>query len=400
MDKKIINMVLPKGFKAAGIHCGLKKKRKDLAVFYSDKLCNVAAAFTRNLVKAAPVVLCQETLKKSDSIQAVLVNSGNANCMTGKQGYQDAVKMQKTAAKSLGLKSHEVLISSTGVIGRPMDMKPLMEGIPVVVDKLSYDGLSQAAEAIMTTDQFVKVSSRTFLCAGENVIISGTGKGAGMIRPDMATMLCYIMTDANISKKMLKKVLIDVNNDTFNSITVDGDMSTNDTLILMSNGLAGNKLIKDAGTDYKIFQDNLKQVMMDLAKMIVSDGEGATKLIEITIVGAKNSSDAEKAASSIANSTLMKCAVHGGDPNWGRVAAACGSSGAKFDPEIMDIKMDNVMFYSKGKVIKNTKEQKQNVFKNKEVSIDVDFHCGTGKSKKYSCDLSKKYIAINAFYTT
>jgi glutamate N-acetyltransferase / amino-acid N-acetyltransferase len=390
----------PKGFLFSGIHCGVKKKRKDLALFYSNKDCNVSALFTRNAVKAAPVALAQEQLARHGQIRAVVVNSGNANCMTGKRGLADARKMVKAMSKTLGLKAQEVLVSSTGIIGQYMDMKPILAGMKPLALGLSCEALSDAADGIMTTDLFRKISSRKFHILDKEVVITGVAKGAGMIKPDMATMLGYIMTDANITKKALEKALRKTTDLSFNAITVDGDMSTNDTVILMANGEADNRIITGGGRPMEIFQDNLNAVTRELASMIVKDGEGASKFIEVRVHGAKDDRQAKKVAGAIADSLLVKCAVAGGDPNWGRIASSAGASGVRFDPEKMDIKLDGIVFLKAGKASRRINRKSTSVFKGSEVLIEVDLHSGKGKAVFYSCDITKKYITLNSYYTT
>lgn len=391
---------LPKGFLANGIHCGVKKKRKDLSVFYSEKPCRIAALFTTNLVKAAPVALAQEQLAKTKKIRAVVVNSGNANCMTGRRGMEDAEATVKKAAEVLKVPQESILVSSTGVIGRYMNMEPILEGMGKLVHGMNPDGLLDAADGIMTTDKFRKISYRTFSIGGKEVQIVGVTKGAGMINPNMATMLCYILTDANISSGALKKVLKETVSVSFNAITVDGDMSTNDTVILLANGMAKNRIIKGEGADYEHFKKNLEEISTDLAKMIVRDGEGTTKLIEVRVKGMKTVRDARTVADSIANSLLVKCAVHGGDPNWGRIASSAGASGAKFDPEKMDIVLDGVTFLRNGEFTSPDKSERDKVFKAEDVYVDVDMHSGPAEAVAYGCDLSRKYLMINATYTT
>jgi glutamate N-acetyltransferase / amino-acid N-acetyltransferase len=397
----MIGIKLPKGFLANGIHCGLKKKRKDLSLFYSETKCKCAALFTTNVVKAAPLVLAEQVLNKnSKNIRAIIVNSGNANCMTGKRGIKDAQKMAKLSAVTLDIPEDSVVVSSTGVIGKPMDMKPVVSGIPKLVRGLSSDGLIHAAEGIMTTDRFYKISTRAFSLDGKKITMVGVAKGAGMIEPNMATMLCYVMTDAAISHVALKKALQKGNKDSFNSITVDGDMSTNDTVMVLANGEAGNRTIKGSGKTYNVFRQNLEEVMLDLSKMIVRDGEGASKLVQVTVKGAKTMIEARKAARAIADSLLTKCAVCGGDPNWGRVASSVGASGIKFDPDKIDIILDGVVFFKKGRVVSPTGKNIKKVFKGKDVSIEVCLHRGNAEATMYTCDISKKYITINSFYTT
>ncbi|MBU1784845.1 MAG: bifunctional glutamate N-acetyltransferase/amino-acid acetyltransferase ArgJ, partial [Candidatus Omnitrophica bacterium] len=389
---------LPKGFLANGIHCGLKKKRKDLSLFYSEKKCKCAALFTTNVVKAAPLILSEQVLKANDkNIRAIIVNSGNANCMTGKRGIRDAAKMVKSAALALSIPEDSVVVSSTGVIGKPMNMEPVVSGMTELVRGLSPNGLIPAAEGILTTDRFYKISTRVFPAGDKKVTMVGVAKGAGMIEPNMATMLCYIMTDAAISARALKKALQLANKDSFNSITVDGDMSTNDTVMVLANGEAGNQTINGAGKNYKAFQRNLEEVMLDLAKMIVRDGEGASKLVQVSIRGAKTALDARKAARSIADSLLTKCAISGGDPNWGRVASSVGSSGIKFDPDKIDVILDGVVFFSRGRAACPAAGKLKKVFKGKNVSIEVYLHRGDAEAVMYTCDISKKYITINSF---
>jgi len=392
--------VLPKGFLAAGIHCGLKKKRKDLSLIYSLKPCETAALFTRNKVKAAPVVLDQSLLRGKGRMRAVIVNSGNANCMTGVRGMADAVRIGKAAAKELKVGSGEVLVSSTGVIGRPMRMQPLLKGLPKLVKALSPAGIADAADGIMTTDRFRKVSSRKFKSGGADITMTGIAKGAGMIHPDMATMLCYIMTDADISAAALKKALSAAAGVSFNSITVDGDMSTNDTALVMANGEAGNRKISRAGRDYAVFLENLKAVSGELARMIVVDGEGASKVIEVTVRGARTASDARKAAKAIAGSLLVKCAVLGEDPNWGRIASSVGSSGASVDQDKLEVIMDGVTFFKNGAEAKMSGTKVRSVFKGRDVNITADLHMGRCEASVLTCDISNKYIKLNSYYTT
>lgn len=391
---------LPKGFLANGLHCGLKRKRKDLSLFFSSRPCRIAAMFTTNLVKAAPVVLALEQLKKAKKVHGVLVNSGNANCMTGTRGMDDARTMASKAALALNVPEETVLVSSTGVIGRFMNMEPVEHGIPRLVEGLSEEGLIDAADGIMTTDRFRKISYRVFELGGKEVRIVGVTKGAGMINPNMATMLCYILTDANISQRALKKALNDTVGVSFNAITVDGDMSTNDTIILLANGEAKNRMIKDQGHDYELFRKNVEEISTDLAKMIVRDGEGTTKLVEVKVKGMKSSRDAKKVADAIANSLLVKCAVHGGDPNWGRIASSAGSSGAIFNPDKMEIILDGVAFFRSGEFLSPDKSEITGVFKGKDVEVLVNMHSGDGEAVAYGCDMTRRYVKINSHYTT
>ncbi|MBD3380402.1 MAG: bifunctional glutamate N-acetyltransferase/amino-acid acetyltransferase ArgJ [Candidatus Omnitrophica bacterium] len=391
---------LPKGFLASGIHCGLKKKRKDLALLFSKSPCKAEAVFTTNAVKAAPVVLAMKQLEKKTSLRAVFVNSGNANCMTGKRGLSDAREMSSRMSRILGTEPGSVLVSSTGIIGEPLDMKPILRGAGRLAENLSAGGLKDAAEGMITTDNFIKVSVRKFSAGGKEITVTGVAKGAGMIHPDMATTLCFILTDAVISRTALRKALKESAEESFNSITVDGDMSTNDTMLVLANGEASNRSIQTGSKEFSAFSGAMKAVSTDLAKMIVRDGEGANKMIEVTVKGARSRADARAAAKGIASSLLVKCAVLGGDPNWGRVASSAGASGARFDPDKITIKLDGTTFYRKGKAVVRTDRKKSRVFKGKKAGIEVSLGNGRGEARVYSCDISKKYITLNSYYTT
>ncbi|MBU0682969.1 MAG: bifunctional glutamate N-acetyltransferase/amino-acid acetyltransferase ArgJ [Candidatus Omnitrophota bacterium] len=390
---------LPKGFFASGVHCGVKRKRRDLALFYSEEPCNTTALFTRNRAKAAPVILAQKQLKKNNLIRAVVVNSGNANCMTGKRGMKDAVKMAGTIAELLKVAENEVLVSSTGIIGKFMPMDTILKGLPSLVKKLSLSGLEGASEGIMTTDRLKKIEIRFFSAGGKPITMTAVAKGAGMIKPDMATMLCYVMTDARVAKKALEKALKKATEVSFNAITVDGDMSTNDTVMLMANGKADNKIIKDKGKDFEIFQKNLTDICTEIAKLVVRDGEGANKLIEVRVKGARSVIDAKEAAGAIASSMLVKCAVLGGDPNWGRIASAVGASKAFFDINKLEIILDGVTLL-KNSNFYEVDRRTSSIFKSSDVLIEVNLHNGKKEAVVFSCDISKKYITFNSFYTT
>ena len=391
---------LPIGFLAGGMHCGSKRKRKDLSLIYSEEKCETAALFTKNTVKAAPVLRGIAQIRRKNRIRAVVVNSGNANCMTGAQGLKDAEKMADVMAGELGVKKSEVFISSTGIIGQYMKMSPILKGMKTLAGILSRGGIEDAADGIMTTDGFRKISSRKFKVRGKDVVITAIAKGAGMIKPEMATMLAYVMTDAAIDRAVLDKALSSATDVSFNSITVDGDMSTNDTVLILANGMAGNDNISANTSESDIFTKNLKAVMTDLAQMIVKDGEGASKVIEVKVKGTRTDIDAKKVAESIADSLLVKCAVSGGDPNWGRIASSAGASGVNFNPDKITIKLDGVTFLRKGNPVSGVKRKNTRVFKGKAVKIEVDFASGKGKSVFYSCDITTKYIALNSFYTT
>lgn len=391
---------MPKGFLAAGIHCGLKKKRKDLALFFSERTCKAAAFFTTNAVKAAPVLLGMDQLSRGDELRAVVVNSGNANCMTDPGGMDDARRMAARMAALLDTSENNVLVSSTGIIGKRLDRDTVLGGMEKLVRALSPDGMEAAAEGIVTTDKFTKTSSRTFRAAGSTITITGVAKGAGMIHPDMATTLCYVMTDAAISRPAMRTAFRENMDLTFNSITVDGDMSTNDTMLLMANGAAENRMIRKTGKDYEIFRKNLLKVCSDLARMVVLDGEGASRFVEVRIKDAVSREEARKAAKSVAGSLLVKCAVLGGDPNWGRIASSVGASRVSCDPGKMVIKLDGKTFFRKGCPVRQVDRKKSKVFKGRNVLIEVSLGMGKGQATVYTCDISKKYLTLNSFYTT
>ncbi len=376
--KKILKAVLPVGFKANGIACGLKKSGKlDLALIYSEIPAIACAKFTTNSIIAAPLTVCKKHLKSAKKFQAVLVNSGNANCFTGKSGIKDAELSAKYIAEELKIANNSVLVNSTGIIGKRLDIAKIKQGIPELVSGLSQQGIHKAKEAIMTTDTFAKEVSLSCRVGSKLVHICGITKGAGMIAPDMATMLCFIMTDVNISKLVLNKILGTIVEKTFNCISVDGCMSTNDTVLVLANGASKNKIIS-SGKDLQIFAKALETICLDLAKMVVLDAEGATKFIQIDVGQAKNWQQAKKAALSIANSVLFKTAVYGENPNFGRIVAAVGASGLKIKEEQLKIKLGSL--------------------KEKHVKLTVSLSSGEAKCTVFTSDLTPEYIKINAAY--
>ena len=379
---KIINggITTPKGFKASGIYCGIKKSGKpDLSLIVSDIPCPAAAVFTKNSVKAAPLIVSQENLKNSTA-QAVITNSGNANCFTGEMGLRYAKQTTLALANALGIKKDDIIVSSTGIIGKILPIKKVTEGIPALISKLSSSKASGrlAAEAIMTTDTFVKEIAVTVEITGKIITIGGCAKGSGMIEPNMATMLGFLTTDAAIDKKLLKEALKQAVDHSFNSITVDGCMSTNDMTAIMANGMAGNTLINTKDKNYDLFCQALTLCCMDLAKKIVKDGEGAKKLIEVYVDGAPSEKTARQAAKAIANSNLVKTAAYGKNANWGRIAAAVGSLGLNITEKNLNIK---------------TKTPSP-----KNVIIQVDLGLGKSSAFVLTCDLTEDYIKINGAY--
>ena len=368
----------PAGYRANGMAAGIKKSGKpDLALIYSEIPAVCAGVFTKNSIKAAPLIVSIEHLR-SDSAQAIIINSGNANCFTGDFGLLYAKQSTEIIAKLLGIKITDVLVTSTGIIGKTLPFNKIESAAPALVAGLSQKGSHKAANAILTTDLKTKEIAVQIMLSGKKVTIGGIAKGSGMIAPNMATMLAFLTTDAAISPKMLKTALTRANDKSFNCITVDGCMSTNDMVTLMANGLAGNRPIVKSGKDFEIFCEALDHVCLDLAKKIVIDGEGATKFIEISVNGAKSEKQAREAALAIANSVLFKTAAYGSNPNWGRVAAAVGSLELNITEEKLKIKFSP--------------------FSKKEIHINVDLNLGYAKATVYTCDLSLDYVRINGKY--
>ena len=393
--------MLPKGFLASGVYCGIKTFKKDLALIYSRAGCKAVGIFTKNKVEAAPLVVSKEILKRGKPIRAVIVNSGNANCCTGWYGVRDAKRMINAVCGNLKLKFNSVLVSSTGIIGKRLPIDSIEEATPKLVKLLSEKGLISAAKAIMTTDRKVKVDIERFNIGRKEVTISGIAKGAGMIQPNMGTMLSFIMTDAMIGKDALKLALKEACNRSFNSITIDGDMSTNDTVILLANGLTNNATIKRKTKEYKTFLKALGNVTFKLARSIIEDGEGATKFVTIYVENARKTSDAYKVARAIANSCLVKTSIHGENPNWGRIAASVGSSGISgIKPKRLEIYLDNVCVLKGGKFTMPSKEKFYKIYKRKKVEIAVNLNLGRKEAVIWTCDLSKKYVEINSHYMT
>lgn len=388
-----------KGIKAAGIFAGIKKKKKDLALIYSEYPATAAGTFTLNKVQAAPLLVSKEALKKSSHVQAVLVNSGNANACTGEQGYADALDMQKYCAKKLKLQQDEVLISSTGVIGVKLPIEKIRTGIDEILPALTHSGGYDAAKAIMTTDLTSKSYAKTVKLSNGEVTIGGICKGSGMIMPNMATMLAFIATDAAIEKKLLQKLLSDAVKNSFNKITVDGDTSTNDMVVLLANGAADISVKKDS-EDYKTFLAALTKFCIVMAKSIVSDGEGATKLVTIAIKGAKTEEDANAVAKAISNSPLVKTAFCGEDANWGRILSAAGNSGAEFDPAKVSIYFDDLAILKPNYDIVLDEKAAKEILVKKEYTVTVNLEAGKSDSTWWTCDFSENYIKINANYRT
>jgi glutamate N-acetyltransferase/amino-acid N-acetyltransferase len=388
------------GFRFAGLSAGIKDSaEKDLALIFSDIPAVTAALFTTNRVKAAPVKLGASRLSRQKHCRAVIINSGNANACTGDQGLKDARSMIAKTAKETGIAPGLVQVSSTGIIGQRLPMEKIAKAIPDLVNKLSPASLPDAASAIMTTDTFPKISQKKIKIGNKTGTIAGIAKGSGMICPNMATMLCYICTDIAVTHKTLDSALRKATGLSFNRLTVDNDMSTNDTVMVLSNGSLSNSPLTERSVDYKKFNNALGDVMYDLSKMIAEDGEGATKLVEVIVRGARTESDAEKIGKMIANSMLVKTAIYGRDPNWGRIIAAIGSSGVNVREEKIDIFLDRIKLVSKG-VGTGRERAAARVLSNKNITIAVDVNSGRKSAKVLTCDLTEGYIKINAHYST
>jgi glutamate N-acetyltransferase / amino-acid N-acetyltransferase len=390
----------PLGFTAAGVNCGLKKLRKDVALVYSTAPAVTAALFTTNSVAAAPVVVDRAQLERTQTIRAVLVNSGNANACTGERGLDDAWTMVRETARALRLPESEVLVASTGVIGQYLPMDNLRRGIRQAAELLGDDGTA-AAEAIRTTDTFAKEAAVRCRVGELPVTIGGMAKGSGMIAPNLATMLAFVTTDALITPEVLRVVTRQAVDRSFHRISVDGDTSTNDMVAVLANGLAGNAIIDRAeGAGYEAFSAALEHVLVTLAKMIVMDGEGATKFVEIRVSGAAGEEEATRAARTVANSSLVKTALNGEDANWGRILAALGRSGIVFDPAKVEIDFGDVPILRRDYRIDFSEERAKEVLARREIVITIRLNGGDGAAVFWTCDLSAEYVAINANYRT
>lgn len=389
----------PKGFEYAVTEAGIKyQNREDLALIFSKKPAQVAGVFTTNQIKAAPVKLCMKRIK-SGVAQAVIINSGNANACTGKKGIEDAEEITRRVAQKMGINENLVFPLSTGVIGSPMPMERIIPALDKLIENIGKAEPIQVAQAMMTTDTFPKMFSKQI--EGENGIITilGICKGAGMIAPNMATMLCVILTDAKVDSQALKDTLKIGVSDSFNSITIDGDMSTNDTVLLLANGASETVKIDRKSKLFKVFREAIHETCLELSKMIVNDGEGATKFITINVKGAKTSADARRIAKTVANSPLVKTAFYGGDPNWGRIIAAIGYSGAPIKEDKIEIYIGGVCLFYRGlPTMKETEIEKS--LKEREIEVLINLNEGHGKARVFTTDLSEEYVRVNSAYRT
>lgn len=391
-----------RGIKASAISCGIKKNgKKDLALIFSEVESSAAGMFTTNHIKGAPVILCQKRLKKGKA-RGVIINSGNANACTGDSGYRYAEEMSDLTAKLLSVLSGEILVASTGVIGVPLPIQKIKKGIPILVKQLSMHGGIDVAEAIMTTDSVPKAAALEYTCGRGSIRIGGIAKGSGMIYPRLATMLSFIVTDIAISPELLKIALKESVDRSFNMITVDGDTSTNDSVIILANGLAGNRRVADKKSrDFTVFVKALNHMTTMLSKMIIRDGEGATRFVEIKVKKARSFEDAKKIAFSIANSNLVKTAIFGGDPNWGRILSSAGNSGVRFNLNRIRLSIGEQKILENGNIVMGEWEKKvRGIMERRDVTITFDLGMGYAEASVWTTDLSCDYVKINASYRT
>ena len=393
-------VTFPKGFKAAGVKAGIKKSGNlDLALIYTEKEAAVAGVFTKNAVAAAPVIVSREVVKGGKA-HAIVANAGCANACTGETGLANARKMAALAAAEVGCAPDEALVGSTGIIGVNLPMDKLEAGIKAAAAELSEDGSKNAGNAIITTDTYSKACSCEVEIGGQAVRFGAIAKGSGMIQPNMATMLCYITTDANISSQLMQKALSEIVEVSFNMISVDGDMSTNDTVLVLANGASGAAEITDGSPEYEKFYATLKEICQELSKRIAADGEGATKFLTINVSGTKTFEDAKTVAMSIAKSPLVKTAFFGEDPNWGRVICAVGYAGIPMVPEKTVIKFGGVPVYANGLGAEFNEDDIHKVMAEHDIVIDVEMGMGDAQATVWSCDFSYEYVKINGEYHT
>lgn len=400
IKKDTQGVTFAKGFTAAGVKAGIKKSGNlDVAVIYTKTQAVVAGTFTQNKVAAAPVYVSKEVVA-TGTAHAIVANAGCANACTGQQGLDDAHKMAQIAADELGVNANDVIVGSTGVIGVNLPMDKLEAGIKDAVANLSADGSDNAGRAIITTDTHSKSVTCEFELSGKTVRMGAIAKGSGMIRPNMATMLCYITTDIAIDQALLQKAVSGCVEKSFNMISVDGDMSTNDMVIVLANGEANNAKITEENADYQIFFDKLMMLCTELAKQIAADGEGASKFLTINVKGAKSFADAKTVGMAIANSPLVKTAFFGEDPNWGRVICAVGYSGADMVPEKTVVKFGGITIFANGTGATYDEKALTHVMKEKDIVIDIELNMGQEDATVWSCDLSYEYVKINGEYHT
>ncbi|KPA16033.1 ornithine acetyltransferase [Candidatus Magnetomorum sp. HK-1] len=394
-----MSLILCPGFKFSGISAGIKKNQlKDLGLIYSEKPATIAGLFTQNIVQAAPVIIDKQKLKGGIA-HAIIANSGNANCCTGDQGLSDTHSMCKSVAKALQIDENHVFAASTGVIGQYLNVQAIESSMSELIDNLSEKNLNLLAESIMTTDTVPKTAGNIFSIGEKSFHICATAKGAGMIRPDMATLLNFVCTDVQADPQTLHQCFKKSIDKSMNIITVDGDTSTNDTALILANGISGLSL--DDSEVKNAFQNALDEILLDLAKALIRDAEGANKLVEIAVKGADSLSDAQKIADTVAHSNLVKTAIFGEDANWGRILAACGRAGVSFDPLNLSIHFNEVTIFEKGCYCGEQAEKKvDSILKDSEYTINIDLKKGNESYSMYTCDFSYDYVRINADYRT
>jgi glutamate N-acetyltransferase / amino-acid N-acetyltransferase len=392
------NILSPKGYKAAGVHAGLRYSRKDIGVILSDRPAACAAVYTQSAVQAAPLDVTRESIAIEQTLQGVIVNSACANACTGSQGLKDAYEMRNQAAKQFGLPDHYIAVASTGVIGEYMQMDKIKKGISILEPTGSIHAAEDFETAILTTDTGTKNCGYEAVINGRKVTMGGAAKGSGMIHPNMATMLGFITTDAAIESAELQNALSAVTDATFNQITVDGDTSTNDMVLVLANGEAGNDKLSPAHPEWSLFLELLKKTSENLAKQIARDGEGATKLVEVNVLGMKTKHDAQAMAKTIIGSSLVKTAVYGSDANWGRIIAAMGRSGLAFDPEKVTISFGNINVLHQGEPVSFSEEDAKAYLANNNIFIEVFLEEGSEQGTAWGCDLTYDYVKINASY--
>ncbi len=405
MEIKYIDggVTAPKGFLSSGIYCGIKQGsvKKDLALIYSEVPAKASGMFTKNKVKGAPIYICKDHLSNKKA-QAIIINSGNANTCTGDDGLSKAKKMTALQAKALNLKADDVLVASTGVIGVPLNIDAIKDGIPLLTEKLSKSGNQDAASAIMTTDTFMKELAAEFYIGDTKVTLGTMAKGSGMIEPNMGTMLSFITTDISISPQLLDEALKSTVTITYNRVSVDGDTSTNDSIFILANGQANNPTITEKDENYYTFVNVLKEINTIMAKNIAKDGEGATKLLECQVIGAANEKDAVLFGKSVINSSLVKTAMFGSDANWGRILCALGYANVDFDPEKVDVSFEScageIEVCKNGSSVAFDEDKAKKVLDQKEIIIKINLSQGECTAYVWGCDLSYEYVKINGDY--
>ncbi|PEX92539.1 bifunctional glutamate N-acetyltransferase/amino-acid acetyltransferase ArgJ [Bacillus cereus] len=394
------SIVTPKGFSAIGTANGLKKEKKDLGAIVCDVPASCAAVYTTNQIQAAPLQVTKDSIAAEGKLQAIIVNSGNANACTGMQGIQDAYEIRTLGAEHFDVKENYVAVASTGVIGVPLPMDIIRKGVASLIPTKEIGEAHSFSEAILTTDLTTKETCYEMIIDGKEVTIAGVAKGSGMIHPNMATMLSFITTDVNIEHEVLQTALSQITNHTFNQITVDGDTSTNDMVIVMASGLSETKTMSMEHKEWETFVFALQKVCEDLAKKIAQDGEGATKLIEVNVLGARTNDEAKRVAKQIVGSSLVKTAMYGEDPNWGRIISSIGQSEVAINPNTIDMTLQSIAVLKNSEPQMFSEEDMKKKLKEHEIVMDVYLHLGEEKGSAWGCDLSYDYVKINACYRT